>query len=334
LTTQKEEQANSNLALWILCGAAIQVVLLIPTIIAIHDTLQSTPASLFPPAQLQAGFLLLYLIIPIIYAAYASCKQKPKHIISTMQTGFWATVVAGLMIEMILPTTPFLTYYTEQEWVISLLLFAVIWVLALLLAVGIGYLQTMVVRFLVGLDETSVHHVTYRINVDFAKVQEAVLKKDFLESWKFKKLDHEPELVLKSRMYPNQRVDDLLVISAWKNPTWFHGAQTLIHGTAFSEFLYDIRATQFATNRLDKIINDLVGTLNVTKDEPLDEHDELHEHLKSVANEFVSQRTRTKFAMIQTRFLYSRICNSTSNLLMKAERNKRSHLMGCQIIHQ
>jgi hypothetical protein len=101
-------------------------------------------------------------------------------------------------------------------------------------------------------------------------------------------MPHEPasELVLKSRVYYHgARTDNLIIIAPSE------GNQTLIHGTAFVEDFYEIRDGD-APGRLEHILNDIAGGLGVSKGEnPVDPR------LKSVAQEFVNQHTRTKFTV-------------------------------------
>jgi len=142
----------------------------------------------------------------------------------------------------------------------------------------------------VGLNDNPPYHVTYGVNATVAKVRDFVSSDTFLRRWSLKVIPHEPELVLRCRVFWMPRTDNLIIIASEDD-------RTLIHGTAYIEDLYDVCKSEYATLRLGRIINDLVGDLNVVKGEPF-----IDEHLKAVATGFVSQHTRTKFSMIQDRF--------------------------------
>jgi hypothetical protein len=196
-------------------------------------------------------------------------------------------MIAGLLVEVMLPSAKILTNASAQGWLLVLLIFAVSWMMSFLLLILIGFGQALIVRWVVGLSDNPPYHVTYRVNADIARVRETVLS-DTFRPWGFKAVDHKPELVLKSRMFLMPRTDILIIIEDSGNG-W-----TRIHGTAYMEDLYEIREQEYATTRLGRVINDIVGDLNVVKGEPF-----IDEHLRALAAGYVSQHTRTKFSVIQ-----------------------------------
>ena len=104
-------------------------------------------------------------------------------------------------------------------------------------------------------------------------------------------MPHQPEVVFKSRIVDyGIRIDNLLVIAKGTK------GRTLIHGTAFMEDLYEIRAERVASNRLNLIIDSIVGKLGVSKGDAFTD-----DHLKTVATEFVAQHTRTRFTVAQVK---------------------------------
>jgi hypothetical protein len=203
-------------------------------------------------------------------------------------------LIAGIVVTTtIMPGGELFAPATTATWETILLGSAVIWLMAFAFGAGmLGYGQTLVVRSLVGLNEGTPcpYHVTYRVKTDLATVR-TVFTEGFLRYWRFKEVPHQPEVVLKSRIYlQGMRVDNLITVAEEKK------GQTLIHGTAFIEDLYEIRANEVASNRLDQILNAIVGCLGVAKGNPF-----VDQHIKNVADKFVAERTRTKFALIQVR---------------------------------
>jgi hypothetical protein len=297
--------ADIGFWLWFLVGVALQLFFLMPLLALFSGLVQpflsySLGSSLsqliqkftsFATYELLVPFLIGYLVIPIPYCIFASCRQKPKEIVSPIGILLWAGIIAGFIVEMMLPSSRTAAYWNGFGWLIGLLIFVVGWALALLFSAVIGFGQVLIVRWVVGLNDNPVHHVTYRVNVNIAKVRKTLLDDKYLDPWGFKVLDHEPELVFKRRIYWWPRRDSLIIIHAVEDD-W-----TLIHGTAYLEELYQIREHELTTDSLDRIINDIVGELNVTKGKPF-----IDEHLKAVAAGFVSQHTRTKFSVIQDRF--------------------------------
>jgi hypothetical protein len=295
-------KGDPNFALWTLGAVAIELLLLIPTLYLLHLWIHPFPPCPsyqyhpdvcppypppFPIYPLIMPSLILYFTFPVLYCVYASCKQKPKRIVSPRQIGFWTVSVAGLIIVTMLPTADLFIYATATQWVLYLGIFSVLWLGGLIVVAGIvGYFQTLVVRALVGLNEGKPHHFTYRLNADFEKVKKAVSKVAILDYWKLREIPHETECVFKSRLnLEGIRMDNFVIIAPDTT------GQTLIHGMAFIEDLYEIRADQTASNRLDRIINDMVGEIGVAKGDWF-----IDEHLKNVAEEFVRQCTRTKFS--------------------------------------
>jgi hypothetical protein len=150
----------------------------------------------------------------------------------------------------------------------------------------VAYGQLLVIRWFTGLNDNPVYHVTYQLPIEPSKVKEAVLNPRFLSAHRFKVLvKDKPELVLKRGIFWNPRIDNILIICPSEH-------NTLVHGSAFVEDLYAIRETDYATERLDRVINELVGGLNVVKGEPF-----IDERLKAIAQGFVEFHTRTKFTV-------------------------------------
>jgi hypothetical protein len=127
--------------------------------------------------------------------------------------------------------------------------FAVFWLL--------GFWQTLVVRWLVGLNEGTPNDTTCTVDVAFETVKAHATKKEFCDFWHLKLQDHSPEIVLRSRFstVATLKADVILVIAPLGEN------KTLVHGSAFAEELYDVVELDGTSLRRDQIVDSLVGKL-------------------------------------------------------------------------
>lgn len=290
----KNPESTLAFILRILGGVGLEVLIIAPVLNLyynwLHPQVHPVP-SLTPSTTFSVIIILLYCIVPIVYCIIASCTQEPKKIISPVQIQVFSAVILGIVVlVMLIASAP--PMLSAPEYLAFVGVATMIWFVAIAMFGMVGFYQTLVVRWIVGLNRGKPNDVTYSVDTIFTRVRETVLQKDFLDFWKFKVQKHEPEteLVLKSRInLRGTRVDTILIFAPYEN----ENTRTLIHGSAFVEHTYEIRETEEASNRRDHIINDIVGMLEVTK-QPLPN---VPPRMVEVASGFVNQYTHSKFTV-------------------------------------
>ena len=151
----------------------------------------------------------------------------------------------------------------------------------------LGFWQTLVVRWLVGLNEGKSNDVTYTVDVPFETVSAYATKKEFCDFWYLSRQDISPQIVLRSRYSAGGTLkNDVILVIAPLDQN-----KTVIHGSAFAEDLYDVAESDDVSLRRDQLIDSLVGKLpgNINRASVKNDPE-----LSRISHRFVEAYTRSK----------------------------------------
>lgn len=169
-----------------------------------------------------------------------------------------------------------------------------VWLLGFAVFGLLGVWQTLVVRWVVGLNEGKPDDATYAVDASFETVRDQAVKKDFCDFWRLKLQDHKPELVLRRRVSEGigLHANVVLVITPSED------GRTIIHGSAFAEGLYEIIISEYASYCRGCMIDNLVGRLSGKATKALVQD---KASLTRISHAFVEASTRSKFTVARAR---------------------------------
>jgi len=252
--------SQSRVVIATLVGIGIETAIVAPILMVLYTILyRSSYIYAFVVTELEWMIVVtLCVIVPVVYSAIVSPRLRPKRIVSplTIQVSTVAIVGATVLVILIIKIVG-LRITNMIDYLIFLGILGVGWLLAFALFGLLGFWQTLVVRWLVGLNEGKPNDATYTVDVAFEVVRAHATKSEFCDFWGLKLQDHSPEIVLKSRFSTGATLksDVVLVIAPLGQN------KTLIHGSAFAEELYDVAESDGVSLRRDRIIDSLVGML-------------------------------------------------------------------------
>jgi len=242
--TQKIERqhASVGLVVFTFVGIVIQVLFLTEQLITAPNQLNlpSPAISLIPTDVLSA---VAYLLWPVLYCSVASLVPKPKRIVSPVyiQIGTVSLsllIIANYAINSQMITTP---VFTE-----NLFGFLFAWMLVLAF---VGFLQLVVVRWVVGLNSEDLdNRTTYSINAEFEIARKA-FNEDFLDAHPFRRVRRVKNILMMKLRKPT---GDTVILALGRNPN--NSRESLLATVPFKQSLYSISNSKKARNIRDAAV--------------------------------------------------------------------------------
>jgi hypothetical protein len=265
----KLRQQDSTLALWTwtLGGVAFQLMLTIASMLWVSGNL-AIPLP-FPniayPSDLRIS-LGLYVVVPIIYSLVVSRYVfKPKRIVSPLNIQLLTIVVFGMLLLARMPSSRFLGPYFDYSnfaW-----MFGMAWLLAFLVYGIMGFLQTLFVKWWIGMYEGELKPQTYSVTLDFTKLRDVILK-EFTDSYDLRIERNRPSLLVVRTV---QKCRVVLGIG----PDRTDSSKSILCLLPYDYRFYDVATTKDALTLMDDVLFNLKGRLvgraeiTSTEDDPI-----------------------------------------------------------------
>ena len=201
--------------------------------------------------------IITYLLLPIVYCIVVSQLFHPKRLVSPINIQIGTITVFSIVIIYLALNNPLLISPQGFEN-----LFTSVFFLDVFMGM-IGFIQFIIVRWVIGLNFDSIERVSYSVNGSVRDIL-AILGNDFLIAHDFsRKKDKQnvenPIWVLKCRdPYGNS-----VILTIGKHNS--DNDKTIIASTSYRTSLYGISKSQAATAMRTSIINDAEMRLNRSK---------------------------------------------------------------------
>jgi hypothetical protein len=245
---EKRETVQSTVGLFFATILAIpfQLLFLFLAILGLAN-FQATTTTLSPNG---IPFLIGYFVLTIVYCAITSFLFHPKRIVSPINVQIGTAFILSLMMIWHMLETPTTTPILDiMTMAIALLVFSAI-------LIAVGFIQFLIVRWVVGLNFEGLDRVTYAINTDFKTVANKVIDIDFLRRYGFnRKHDVGKILVYKLRWASGESIIFTLGVDSKNN------SNTILATVAYQQTLDWVCEFKQASSLRDDLITVLTKRL-------------------------------------------------------------------------
>lgn len=325
---KKLRQQDSTLALWTwtLVGVAIELTLTVVSMLWISGGLAFPfpfPSFAYPPITLTDMRIILglYLVLPIIYTLPVSLYVfRPKRIVSALNIQLLTIAVFGMILLARMPSSRFLT--SDFDYTSFALSFGVIWAGAFLVYGVLGFLQTLFVRWWIGVNPEDLVSKTYSIGFSFHMVSKMLSSKQFLTIRNLEKNVDEHDFLLLRRKTKTPGI----VIGLGGDS---RGCTLAIF--PFEEGLYALAPSEISSSLCTSILNEIKGMLPKGTKLTFVRHPS--DIVTSRTHNFAREPTRTKFEITREiwrrmphYFRYAFVCTILALLLVSVIFSQQSEL--------
>lgn len=198
-------------------------------------------------------YLVAYFVLTIIYSIFASLLFQPKRIVSPINIQIGTIVIVSLFIVYQQLTAMFFVTTEQEIAFIGALALIVFFISAFLIMAG--FVQFLVVRWVIGLNFDNVERTSYIANLAPKQILEA-LGDGFLDVWDFNRRKDNPRAknpiwVLKCHdLYGNSIVLTIGTQTGKAN-------ESILATVAYRRSAYEISTSESASNMQKSIINDI-----------------------------------------------------------------------------
>lgn len=259
---KKLQEADSSVSLlaWTLVGVALQVTLTIASMLTIVANVGFPipfPLANYPYlGQTNLWIIIgLYVVLPVLYCIPVSLWAfKPKRTVSALNIQLLTIVLFGIILltkEVISFSGPNANF----DYIRFAETFGIIWLFSIMLYGIVGFVQTLFIRWWIGLNREDLDVKTYSVALDFKKVRELLDDPSFLNVRKLtKKFDESDFMLMKS-----QSVVNGIVIAA--GPDRSKKGHCILATVPFNQSLYAVSRSASSSNLRTSIVDEIKGRL-------------------------------------------------------------------------
>lgn len=284
--------------MWTLSGIAAQICTTIPSILWVATT--ANVLNVFPsiadPYQL-LQIVGAYLVVAPVFSIIASISFfKPKRIVSPLNIQLGTVFAFGVLV-LVRILIPFTNYgYSMGTYIGFALAYGFLWIVSLAVFGILGFVQTLFVRWWIGVNLGHLEPKTFRIDSEFTKIREYIVSEDFKDFWDFHTIDGKtsPNLVrLHSRGLQN------IALALAPDPE--NNKNSMLALLVYELNLYAVESTQDSLDLVQHIRYHLEGKFKDSIFTPLESESTVTSAVYAIAKE----PTKSRFEI--TRDVWSRI---------------------------
>jgi hypothetical protein len=289
------EDSTMKLIVFTLVGVTLQTAFTIPSMFCTIYNFAGPPSMYysacspvypFPPSYIWPTvetIMALYVLVPLAVCAFISSLFKPKRIVSMVYVQLTTVTVFGLLVLVGVSAS---SANLHEDYLTFAGVFGVVWAVYLLLFGILGFFETVLIKWLIGVNEGKLEPETFSVTLDFDRLRDLILK-EFRNSFELRVERNELSLLV------------VRTVGKWRvvlgiGPDRADSSKSILCLVPYEYGFYEISTTNEARKLRNDVLLNLQGRLvdkakvTPTNDDPI---------VTTTTHSIAIQPTLTKYAV-------------------------------------